>query len=136
MLYPTIGLFFLSAILFSLKRPCSLMRACYISFLSITLQYGPPGPPGPAYQPIHGPHFHCSLFLSIIVRSSLGHALDTYVLVYAFRLLISYFSYIDIATVKSPQPQLETYKYSMYVARNAKQELGLAVVIQAPSTLL
>ena len=59
-----------------------------------------------------------------------------YVLVYAFHLLISYLSYIDIATVKSPQPQLETYKYLMYVARNTKQELGLAVVIQAPSTLL
>ena len=75
-------------------------------------------------------------FLSIIVQSSLDHTLDMYVLVYAFRLLISYLSYIDIATVKSPQPQLETYKYLMYVARNAKQELGLAVVIQALSTLL
>ena len=136
MLYPTVGLFFFFSIIFSLERPCSLMRAHYISLLSITLRYGPPGPPGPAYQPIHGPYFHCSLFLSIIVRSLLGHALDTYVLVYAFHLMISYFSYIDIATVKSPQPQLETYKYCLYLAVDAKQELKLAVVIQAHSTLL
>ena len=118
---------FLFSVLFHFKCPCSLMHAHSISlFLSITLRYGLPRLPDQLTNHSTDLSFHCSLFPSIIVQSSLDHTQDTYVLVYMFHLLISYLLYIDIATVKSPQPQLKTYKYLMYVARNAKQALGLS----------